>query len=372
MRFIKSARVGDRVRVRPIDEILATLDKDGCLEGLPFMPEMARRCGHEFSVLKRVDKVNDLVDRTGLRRMMDAVILDGDRCEGSYHGGCQALCQPIWKEAWLTRVDPTATSRLDHHQTRVPMPTPRESVPDAGPICTQADLLRRCEGRSQGPDRRFRCQQTEMKTASSYMAWWDPRQYWRDWRSGNVTLREMFCVMLFSLFKFFLKRVGGYRLLIPWYDRLQRIRGGEPYPFRSGTLRETPAEKLDLQQGEWVQVKSFEEILATVNAKNRNRGLSFDVEMVKYCKGIYRVLCRVERIIDPKSGRMLNFENDCIILDGVTTRGDHHRFYSQNEYPFWREIWLRRCPTAMQGGTPHACLAQDHSEASAAESQFRV
>jgi hypothetical protein len=27
MRFIKSTRVGDRVRVRPIDEILATLDK---------------------------------------------------------------------------------------------------------------------------------------------------------------------------------------------------------------------------------------------------------------------------------------------------------------------------------------------------------
>jgi hypothetical protein len=369
MRFIKSTRVGDRVRVRPIDEILATLDKDGCLEGLPFMPEMARRCGHEFSVLKRVDKVNDLVDRTGLRRMMDAVILDGDRCDGSYHGGCQALCQPIWKEAWLTRVDSSATSLLDHHQTRVPV---RESVPDAEPICTQADLLRGCEEPSERPDQRFRCQQTEMKAASSYLAWWDPRQYWRDWRSGNVTLREMVGVMLFSLFRLVLKRVGGYRLLVPCYDRLQRIRGGEPYPFRAGTLRQTPVVKLDLQPGEWVQVKSYEEILATVNVNNRNRGLSFNVEMVKYCKGIYRVLCRVERIIDPKSGKMLNFENDCIILDGVTTRGDHHRFYSQNEYPFWREIWLRRCAAPMQAGTPLARLAQGHSEASTATSRIRA
>jgi hypothetical protein len=370
MRFIKSTRVGDRVRVRPIDEILATLDKDGCLEGLPFMPEMARRCGHEFSVLKRVDKVNDLVDRSGLRRMMDAVILDGDRCEGSYHGGCQAQCQPIWKEAWLTHVDATASGRRDHRQTGVA--TPGESGPHAGSRCTEGDLLRGCEGPSEGAEPRFRCQQTEMKTASSYMAWWDPRQYWRDWRSGNVGVSEMFRVLLFSLFKFFLKRVGGYRLLVPWYDRLQRIRGGEPYPFRVGTLGETPVEKLDLQPGEWVQIKSYEEILATLNVKNRNRGLWFDAEMVKYCNGVYKVLCRVERIIDPKSRKMLHFDNDCIILDGVTTRGDHHRFYSQNEYPFWREIWLRRCPTAMQGGTPRACLAQDHSEASAAESQFRM
>jgi hypothetical protein len=66
--------------------------------------------------------------------------------------------------------------------------------------------------------------------------------------------------------------------------------------------------------------------------------------MAKYCNGVYRVLSRVERIVDPKTGKMLTFKNDCIILDGVTVRGEYHRFYSQNEYPFWREIWLRRRP----------------------------
>ena len=33
-------RVGELVEVRSEDEILATLDVDGELEGLPFMPEM--------------------------------------------------------------------------------------------------------------------------------------------------------------------------------------------------------------------------------------------------------------------------------------------------------------------------------------------
>src|SRR5256885_12413241 len=98
-------RVGDRVRVRSLSEILATLD-DGRVDALPFMPEMVSFCGQEFTVLKRVDKINDTVDRTGLRRMDNAVILDGVLCNGAAHDGCQAQCQTIWKEAWLTKIGP--------------------------------------------------------------------------------------------------------------------------------------------------------------------------------------------------------------------------------------------------------------------------
>jgi hypothetical protein len=325
-------RVGDRVRVRPLQEILGTLDQDGCVDALPFMPEMAGRCGREFTVLKRVDKVNDLVDWTGLRRMTGAVILEGDRCDGSQHGGCQALCQSIWKEVWLTRID----------ERHVESPVGALEEHRAVPRCTEADLVRFC---GMGPDEggdRYRCQQTEMKRASTYLAWWDPRQYWRDWRSGNASALEMTRAVLFWMFKLFLQHVGGGRILLPLYNAFQRLRNGEPYPYRSGVLRQTPAETLDLVTGEWVRVKGFEEILATLNVRNKNRGLWFDAEMVKYCNGVYRVLARVKRIVDPKSGRILTFDNDCIILEGVTTRGDHHRFYPQNEYPFWREIWLKR------------------------------
>lgn len=211
-----------------------------------------------------------------------------------------------------------------------------------------------------------------MKRASSYLAWWNPRQYWRDWWSGNVSAEEMVRVMLFWLFRLVLRHIGGYRFLVPAYNRLQRLRGGEPYPYRSGGLRKTLVDKLDLQPGEWVQIKSYNEILTTLNANNRNRGLWFDAEMVKYCNGVYQVLCRVEKIIDPKSGKMLRLENDCIILDGVTTRGDHHRFYPQNEYPFWREIWLRRCSGAMHESEQHVGSPRRKSQVSAAEDQFEV
>ena len=329
-------RVGERVAVRPLEEILDTLDDNGCLDALPFMPEMSRSCGQEFTVLKRVDKANDLVDRTGLRRMYNAVILKGERCDGSFHGGCQALCQPIWKEAWLKRIGERAESR------------PREvadAMPRGGEFKTRlASLERFCQGSPIGGQETFRCQQTELKKASSYLAWWDPRQYARDWWYGNVSAGVMIRALMFWIFKLTATRVGGFRFLVAGYNRLQLLRGGKPYPYLNGSLQNTPVGKLDLRPGEWVQVKSLEEIIATLDTHNKNRGLWFDVEMARYCSGVYKVLCRVERIIEPRTGKMLRFASDCIILDDVTTQGEYHRFYPQNEYPFWREIWLRRRP----------------------------
>jgi hypothetical protein len=46
-------RVGDVVEVRSEGEILATLDENGELDAMPFMPEMLQFCGRRF----RVDKV---------------------------------------------------------------------------------------------------------------------------------------------------------------------------------------------------------------------------------------------------------------------------------------------------------------------------
>ena len=104
-------------------------------------------------------------------------------------------------------------------------------------------------------------------------------------------------------------------------------------------------ERLDLKPGELVCVKSREAIVATLNQQNRNRGMWFDIEQVPYCGGTYRVLARVERIINEKTGKMMRFQNDCIILDGVTCGGNLSRdrlFCPRSIYPYWREIWLER------------------------------
>src|SRR5437016_12594238 len=96
-------RVGQWIEVRSAQEILATLDEDGCLDQLPFMPEMIKFCGGRYRVLKRANKIIDLVRTTGVRKMTGTVILENIRCDGSSHGGCQAGCHLLWKEAWLRK-----------------------------------------------------------------------------------------------------------------------------------------------------------------------------------------------------------------------------------------------------------------------------
>ena len=331
-------RVGERVRVRSFDEIRSTLDARGCLESLPFMPEMLAHCGGQFRVFKCFDKYSDYVHGTGSRRMKNTVLLEGVRCHGQAHGGCQALCQIIWKESWLARVD-----------SRPGLDLRPDSLSSTGHTSWEEGVLATRQSALDGGQVRFSCQATEIHRASEPLAWWDPRQYWRDVSSGNVTVRALIGACGFFLFKSAL-RVGGYRFLVALYDRLQHLRGADPYPYRQGTRVTTPTRETHLRTGDQIRVKSFDDILATLSTRNKNRGLWFDAEMVKYCGKTYAVLCRIERLIDHKSGQMLHLRNSCVALDGVTNQGDYHGFNPRNEYLFWRDVWLDRVTPETRGG----------------------
>jgi hypothetical protein len=96
--------------------------------------------------------------------------------------------------------------------------------------------------------------------------------------------------------------------LIRAYDRAQAWVGGVPYPRRRGTVpagEKTPSRPLNLKPGDLVQVRTYQEILATLDGNNKNRGLYFDAEEVPYCGQTFRVRSTVTKIIDEKTGRML-------------------------------------------------------------------
>src|SRR5690348_12020291 len=100
---------GDWVQVRSKQEILTSLDANGHLDGMPFMPQMFKWCGKRFQVLARAHKTCDTVTgaKTGQwlgRRLPNAVHLDL-RCDGEAYGGCQAACLIFWKDAWLRPID---------------------------------------------------------------------------------------------------------------------------------------------------------------------------------------------------------------------------------------------------------------------------
>jgi hypothetical protein len=120
---------------------------------------------------------------------------------------------------------------------------------------------------------------------------------------------------------------------------------------RAATTRD--ATKLGLEVGEWVKIRSAGEILATLNDDRKNRGLVFEQEMLRHCGKTYRVLARLSRIIDEKSGKMIKLTNDCIALEGLTCRGLDNRkrlFCPRGPFFYWRESWLERAD-APTGGT---------------------
>jgi hypothetical protein len=100
-----------------------------------------------------------------------------------------------------------------------------------------------------------------------------------------------------------------------------------------------------LKPGDTVRVKSYREILLTLDTQGFNRGLHWDAELVPYCGKTYRVKTRVERFVDEKTGRLKKLRTPAVILDGVYCRSRYSNrkmFCPRAIYGWWREIWLER------------------------------
>jgi hypothetical protein len=171
-------------------------------------------------------------------------------------------------------------------------------------------------------------------------------QYVRDWLSGNVALFPLLRAGFFRVLHRVVRYGSGFRFRVDVYNWLATLFGEVRYPYHPGRVTgKTPTRRLDLQPGELVRVRSHEEILETVDAGWRNRGLGFAPEMVGYCGGTYRVRSRVKKIINEGTGKMMHFKNECIILDDVICRSEcsgKRMFCPRSIYPYWREIWLER------------------------------
>jgi hypothetical protein len=99
----RPVRRGEIVEVRPPAEILASLDENGALGGLPFMPEMFRYAGRRFRVSTRVEKFCDTIQGSGgaesatLSTSTTSAATDQSRV-------CRAACRLYWNKDWFVRV----------------------------------------------------------------------------------------------------------------------------------------------------------------------------------------------------------------------------------------------------------------------------
>ena len=311
-------RRGDIVEVRTAAEILATLDEEGALDALPFMPEMVPYCGRRFAVDRRTEKICDTIKNLDSRRITDCVFLDDMRCDGSGHDGCQAECRVYWKEAWLKRVTPSDP--------------PSMTVDDNEARRALLDLVER-GARTETPegDARYRCQATELLAASEPLALTDPRPYLREYTSGNVSIRTFSRVMTRATVTELRRKLG----------RLPAV------PVQGNSARSPETPRLDLQPGELVRVKSRDQIRETLTNKGMNRGLWFDVEMLAFCGQTFRVRRRIERFVHDRDGKMIELPSDCVTLEGAVCSGERSTqrwFCPRAIYSYWRECWLERVP----------------------------
>ena len=300
-------RPGDLVEVKAPDEILQTLDAQGTLDHLPFMPEMVEFCGKRFHVSRRVVKTcfTGSISTMRVFGADDVVLLDRLRCSGAAHDGCQKACMIFWREAWLRKVDDAAVQSKSDPQG--------------------SERLRARLKTSTGPTTYF-CQASELWKATDSLSRWERiGKCFSEVRAGNCSALQM------------AQRIG---IWLFW--RIRRKLLGE---YARGSHSATPVESLKLRAGEWIEVKPIASITETLNETARNRGLWFSPDMRLLCGEQQRVKGRLDKIIVDGSGAMRHLGNT-VLLEGSLCGCESIALggCSRGEFVYWREIWLRRCP----------------------------
>jgi hypothetical protein len=291
-------RPGEWVEVQSEEAIAATLDDQGTLDALPFMPEMRKLCGRRFRVKARADRT--VADVVHLRRMENAVHLDGVRCDGADHGGCCRGCLIFWKEAWLRRVAPSASD-----------------APPAAPSSSLRLVTRRGD--------RYFCQTTELADATRHLQAWKIHRH-----LAALFTEDLRPLDLFHAMAIYAHDVIAHRIDERW-----------EWAVVPGHCTKTPSTSLGLLPGDRVRVKSEREIRATLDANGWNRKMEFSREMLRFCGRELTVLARLDRMIRAPSGEMVEMKNT-VILDGLAYKHLSQLAVPRAEYYFFRECWLER------------------------------
>jgi hypothetical protein len=302
-------KAGDFVEVRSAADIMSTLDAEGKLDGLPFMPEMLTFCGRPFRVSSRADNTCAL----GQPRRIEATVhLEQLRCDGSSHRGCEAGCLLLWKEAWLRRKTDGAD---DLSRTTASVDS--------------SNAYRLLSSYTRKPNDIFKCQATELNSASCPAPLGSPAIYFgkvaRDCVSRKRNLSDMRKLAIYFWGKAILS-------VFKLWTRA---------PWNSDRYKKTPATALDLRPGEVVRVRGILEILRTLDRKGCNRGMEFKPEMFQFCGRKYQVISSMQRRVDERTGELKGFKSPCIVLQSVYCDGQRS-FCRRSNYHYWREIWLSR------------------------------
>jgi hypothetical protein len=128
----------------------------------------------------------------------------------------------------------------------------------------------------------------------------------------------------------------------PYFFKLEtRLQPAQDAPSASQVI--TPA--APLVAGDWVRVRSREEIQATLDRWQELKGCAFLDNMWEYCDTAQRVLQPMERFLDERDYKVKKCRG-IVLLEGVICRGTP--VFGQCDrccHLFWREEWLEKIDT---------------------------
>lgn len=104
--------------------------------------------------------------------------------------------------------------------------------------------------------------------------------------------------------------------------------------------------------GDWVEVRSFAEISATLDSEAKLNGLPFMPEMVGYCGQRFRVSKRAEKTCFAERQRRLG---NAVHLDDLRCNGAAHDGCQLGCLLFWRDEWLKPVPGPAPSAPASTC-----------------
>ena len=119
------------------------------------------------------------------------------------------------------------------------------------------------------------------------------------------------------------------------------LRRGEPPKPEPARAQLPPA---DLRAGDWVRVRSEEEIRSSLDSDGKLKGCTFTWTQYKLCGQTFRVHGPVENFYDVAKGRMAKTRNT-VLLEGVHCSGGdlpEANGCQRHCYYFWRTEWLEK------------------------------
>jgi len=122
--------------------------------------------------------------------------------------------------------------------------------------------------------------------------------------------------------------------------RIRRfLASGAKSPSESRTSTPGHVEVPELQPGEWVRVRSREEIRAMLDRCERYEGLAWMTTMEKCCGREFTVRRRVHKIVLESTGEIRKLKNTVLLEGGIC---DGIYGCDRSCFFFWKEAWLER------------------------------